>query len=96
MEIMDSYPPPTIAIKLDFIKPFEGHNIAEFALKSRGDFTNVTWAMYGSDPYIAKVMTIFFSRDRMVGAQFEAGLANLKTIAEAQMAHEVLGFVRVD
>jgi hypothetical protein len=96
MEIMESYPPSTIAIKLDFIKPFEGHNIAKFTLEARGDSTNVTWAMYGSDPYIAKVMTIFFSRDRMVGAQFEAGLANLKIIAEVQVAHEVLGFARVD
>jgi hypothetical protein len=96
MEIMDSYPPSTIAIKLDFIKPFEGHNTAEFTLEARGDSTNVTWAMYGSDPYIAKVMTIFFSRDRMVGAQFETGLANLKTIVEVQVAHEFLGFARVD
>ncbi len=96
MEIMESYPPSSIAIKLDFIKPFEGHNIAEFTLEARGDFTNVTWAMHGSDPYIAKVMTIFFSRDRMVGAQFETGLANLKTIAEVQVAHAVLGLARAD
>jgi hypothetical protein len=50
MEIMDSYPPSTIAIKLDFIKPFEGHKVAEFTLESRGDSTNVTWAMY---PYFS-------------------------------------------
>ncbi len=96
MEITESYPPSAIAIKLDFIKPFEGHNIAEFTLEARGDSTNVTWAMYGSDPYIAKVMTMFFNRDRMVGTQFEAGLANLKTIAEVQVAHAVLGLARAD
>jgi hypothetical protein len=80
-----------IAIKLDFIKPF-----AEFTLDARGDSTNVTWAMHGSDPYIAKVMTIFFSRDRLVGTQFEMGLANLKTIAEVQVAPATLGLARAD
>ena len=82
MEITESYPPSNITIKLDFIRPFEGHSIAEFTREARGDSRNVTWAMRGSDPYIAKVMTIFFSRERMVGTQFETGLANLKTVAE--------------
>jgi len=82
MEIMESSPPSKVVIKLDFIKPFEAHNIAEFTLESKGDSTNVTWAMHGPNPYIAKVIHIFFSMDSMVGKQFEAGLANLKTIAE--------------
>jgi len=82
MEITESSPPSKVGIKLDFIKPFEAHNIAEFTLESKGDSTNVTWAMHGPNPYIAKVIHIFFSMDSMVGKQFEAGLANLKTIAE--------------
>ena len=82
MEITESSPPSKVGIKLDFIKPFEAHNIAEFTLEAQGDFTNVTWAMHGPNPYIAKVIHIFFSMDSMVGKQFEAGLANLKTIAE--------------
>jgi hypothetical protein len=82
MEIMESSPPSKVVIKLDFIKPFEAHNIAEFTLDSQGDSTNVTWAMHGPNPYMAKVIHIFFSMDSMVGKQFEAGLANLKTIAE--------------
>jgi hypothetical protein len=96
MEITESYPPSRITIKLDFIKPFQGHNIAEFTLGARGDSTIVTWAMYGSDPYIAKVVTLFFSRDRLVGTQFEMGLANLKTIAEVQVAPATLGLARAD
>jgi hypothetical protein len=64
------------------LKPFEAHNIAEFTLEPRGNSTTVTWAMYGPNPYIAKVMHIFFSMDRMVGKQFEDGLANLKTLVE--------------
>ena len=82
MEITDTSPPSKVVIKLDFVKPFEAHNMAEFTLEAKGDLTNVTWAMYGPNPYLAKVIHIFFSMDRMVGKQFETGLANLKTIAE--------------
>jgi len=82
MEITDTSPPSKVVIKLDFVKPFEAHNIAEFTLEVNGDFTNVTWAMHGPNPYLAKVVHTIFSMDRMVGKQFETGLANLKTIAE--------------
>jgi len=82
MEITNTSPPSKVTFKLDFIKPFEAHNIAEFTLETKGDSTNVTWAMFGPSPYIAKVMSIFVSMDSMVGGQFEEGLANLKTIAE--------------
>lgn len=82
MEITDTSPPSKVTIKLDFIKPFEGHNIAEFLLDPKGDSTNVTWAIHGPTPYMAKVMHVFFNMDKMIGKEFEAGLANLKTIAE--------------
>lgn len=82
MEITDTSSPSRVTIKLDFIKPFESHNIAEFTLDAKGDSTNVTWAMHGPTPYMAKVCHIFFDMDSMVGKDFEAGLANLKGIAE--------------
>ena len=82
MEISDTSPPSHLLIKLDFLKPFEAHNTAEFTLNGGGPSTNVTWAMYGPQPYLAKVMSLFFSMDTMVGGQFEQGLANLKSIAE--------------
>ena len=82
MEITEASPPGKIVIKLDFIKPFEGHNVAEFTLVPGGDSTTVTWAMHGPVPYMAKIMQMFFSMDRMVGGQFEQGLANLKAAAE--------------
>src|SRR5439155_7350082 len=47
MEIMEAAVPTKIVIKLDFIKPFEGHNTAEFAMLPRGDTTHVTWLMHG-------------------------------------------------
>jgi uncharacterized protein YndB with AHSA1/START domain len=82
MEIMDTSPPSKVTIKLDFVKPFEGHNIAEFTLEAKGDSTNVTWAMYGPNPYIAKLIHMLFNMDNMIGKDFETGLANLKTVAE--------------
>jgi uncharacterized protein YndB with AHSA1/START domain len=82
MEITDTSPPNKVVIKLDFIKPFEGHNIAEFTMAPQGDATNVTWAMYGPSPYVAKVMGTFMNMDKMIGTDFEAGLVNLKTLAE--------------
>jgi uncharacterized protein YndB with AHSA1/START domain len=82
MEITESMPSSKISIKLDFIKPFEGHNVAEFTLQPQGDATQVTWAMYGPSPYMAKLMGIFFNMDTMIGKDFETGLANLKTATE--------------
>jgi uncharacterized protein YndB with AHSA1/START domain len=83
MEIVDTNPPCKVTIKLDFLKPFEGHNTAEFTLEPDGGATNVTWAMHGPQPYFFKVMSIFVSMDNMLGKEFEAGLANMKSIAEA-------------
>ena len=82
MEIVEASPYSRVAIKLDFLKPMEAHNIAEFTLEPRGDSTVVTWSMDGRSPYLAKVMHVFFDMDRMVGKDFEAGLANLKAAAE--------------
>ena len=85
MEIIGSTPPSKVTIKLDFIKPFEGHNTAEFTLEGAGEAgaqTQVTWAMYGPAPYMAKLMGLFINMDRMIGKDFETGLANLKAITE--------------
>ena len=82
MEITDTAPPSKIVIKLDFIAPFEGHNIAEFTIDGKSDATNVTWAMYGPATLVSKLMGIFFNMDSMIGKDFEAGLANLKTVTE--------------
>ena len=82
MEIAESTPSSKVVIKLDFIKPFEGHDITEFTLEPKGDDTNVSWVMSGPVPYFAKVMGIFASMDSMIGKDFEKGLANLKAAAE--------------
>lgn len=82
MEIAESVPPSKVTIKLDFVKPFEAHNMVEFTLEPKGDATNVTWAMQGDTPYFAKIIHVFINMDSMVGKDFETGLANLKAAAE--------------
>jgi uncharacterized protein YndB with AHSA1/START domain len=82
MEIMDARPPRKVVIKLDFLKPFEAHNTAEFTLLPQGDTTNVTWLMHGPASLVSKVMQVFIDMDNMVGKDFAAGLANLKRAAE--------------
>jgi uncharacterized protein YndB with AHSA1/START domain len=82
MEIVEATPPAKVTIKLDFLKPFEAQNVTEFTLQPSGDSTTVTWAMNGPNLYVGKVMSIFVDMDRMVGNDFESGLANLKAIAE--------------
>ena len=82
MQIIDSVPPSKLTIKLDFVKPFEGHNVVDFTLQPEGAATRVNWAMHGPAPFMSKVMQVFMNMDRMVGNDFEAGLSNLKSLAE--------------
>ena len=81
MQIITAAPTQT-AIQLDFIKPFRAHNIAAFTAQPLGDATRVTWSMEGPSPFIAKVLGLFVNMDRMIGGDFETGLANLKAAAE--------------
>lgn len=81
MEIVESGP-RKIVLKLDFLKPFEAHNMGEFLLEPKGDSTSVTWAIYGPSPYMSKVVGTFMNIDDMIGRDFEKGLADLKVAAE--------------
>lgn len=82
LEIADTSPPSRVTMKLDFVRPFECHNILDFTLEPKGDVTAVTWAMHGPMPFISKVMSVVCNMDKMVGNDFDAGLASLKAIAE--------------
>jgi len=82
MEITDSIPAQRVTMKLDFSKPMEAHNTVNFTLEPQGANTRVTWAMTGPANYAHNLMTTFFSMDKMVGGQFEAGLGSLKALAE--------------
>ena len=82
MEILDAATPSKIIIKLDFLKPFEAHNTAEFTMLPQGDATSVNWVMHGPAPFLSKTMQVFMNMDKMIGKDFEAGLANLKGLVE--------------
>jgi uncharacterized protein YndB with AHSA1/START domain len=82
MEIVESLPASKVTLNLDFITPFAAHNNVDFTLTGQGDTTTLTQAMYGPSPYISKLMTIFFSMEKMVGGKYDEGLANIKAIAE--------------
>jgi uncharacterized protein YndB with AHSA1/START domain len=82
MEILEASAPQKIVIKLDFFTPFEGHNTAEFTMLPQGDGTHVTWLMHGPARFMTRLIQVFMNLDNMIGKDFEAGLAKLKTITE--------------
>jgi hypothetical protein len=81
MEITEASP-SKVTIKLDFEKPMEAHNLAEFTLVPNGAGTEVTWSMRGPTPFIGKILHVFMNMDRMVGDDFATGLGRLKALAE--------------
>jgi polyketide cyclase/dehydrase/lipid transport protein len=83
MTIVESRPGELIRVKLDFVKPLAGTSVAEFTFRADGDRTAVTWTMTGEKSFVAKAIHVVLSMDRMVGDQFEKGLAAMKTVAEA-------------
>jgi uncharacterized protein YndB with AHSA1/START domain len=84
MTLTESRPADLIRVRLEFLKPMEAQSAAEFTLRPEGSNTTVTWTMSGRNNYPAKVMCLFMNMDKMLGGQFEQGLASLKTIAEAK------------
>jgi uncharacterized protein YndB with AHSA1/START domain len=82
MAITEEIAPSKVVMRLDFDKPMKATNRVEFTLLPKGGSTEVTWTMSGSMTYLHKLMTTFVSMDKMVGSQFEAGLAELKAASE--------------
>jgi hypothetical protein len=84
LEVTGQQPGHAVQMKLDFVKPFEAHNQAEFALQPTADgATEVRWTMRGPANFMSKLMGVFMDMDKMVGRDFEDGLQNLRQIAEA-------------
>jgi hypothetical protein len=82
MTITDSRPSDLIRVKLEFFKPFAATNTAEFTFVPEGNQTRVTWSMFGEKNFMAKAVHLVMSMDKMIGGQFEKGLADMKTAAE--------------
>lgn len=81
LRILDSAP-TRVRMELHMVKPMEARNQVQFILQPRGDATDVTWQMEGQSPFLGKLIGVFMDMDRMVGSQFESGLADLKQRAE--------------
>jgi len=83
MTITESRPSDLIKIKLDFIRPFAATNDTSFTFKPNGNQTTVTWSMTGEKNFIAKAFHLVVNMDKMIGGDFEKGLAQMKAVAEA-------------
>ena len=83
MTIIENRPDEFIRFKLEFLKPFAATNTAEFTFNSENDQTTVTWTMYGKSNFKSKAIGLIMNCDKMVGGQFEKGLAALKSVVEA-------------
>lgn len=83
MTIAESHPNEHIKIDLEFIKPWQSKNTTEFMFKPEGDKTNVTWTMTGQNNFAAKAVGLFMNMDKMIGGDFEKGLAQMKAVAES-------------
>jgi uncharacterized protein YndB with AHSA1/START domain len=83
MTITESRPNELIRIKMEFFKPFAATNTAEFTFKPEGNQTVVTWSMAGDNNFMAKAIHLVMNMDKKIGGQFEKGLAEMKSAAEA-------------
>jgi hypothetical protein len=81
--IVASKPDERIEIRLDFKRPMEATSDVEFLFKPEGDKTNVTWNMRGKKDFVSKIFCLFMNMDKMVGGDFEKGLASLKQVVES-------------
>ena len=86
MEIIESVPPNLVRIDLRFEKPFKAHNETAFRIQPEGTGSRVTWTMTGNVTFGTRVMSLFGSMDKLLGRDFEKGLARLKTVSEAPVA----------
>jgi len=83
MTVTESRANELIRIRLDFVRPFEATNTAEFTFTPEGNHTVVTWSNYGNNTFLAKAFCLFVDMDKMLGGEFEKGLAQMKSVAEA-------------
>ena len=82
MTITESRPKDLIRMNLEFIKPIKAANLTEFTFRPEGNLTVVAWTMSGKNNFLSKAVGLFMDCDKMVGGQFEKGLAQIKSIAE--------------
>jgi len=84
MTLTDLQPNRRVGVRAEFIRPMAATNEVEFTLRPGPRGVTVTWAMSGRNPFLGKAISLFVNMDRMVGGQFEQGLADLKRLSEAE------------
>lgn len=89
MTIAESRNNEFVKFNLDFVKPMKSVANSEFDFKAEGQNTNVTWTMYGTRGFVEKAIGVIFNCEKMIGEQFDAGLANLKLTAEGDAGETV-------
>jgi len=87
MTVVESRPNDLIRLKLEFFKPFKATNVGEFKFESKENQTTVAWSMSGECNFMMKAMGLFMNCDKMCGREFEKGLAQMKSLAEAAKPH---------
>lgn len=84
MSVIESRPSELVRFRLEFLKPMKATNTAEFTFEPEGDQTKVTWSMSGHSRFMCKAIGLFMDMDKMIGSDFENGLASLASIVEAE------------
>ncbi len=82
LELTEVVVPKKVVMKLDFIRPMEGHNIAAYEVTPVAGGSEVAWSITGPMPFVSKIFSLFCSMDAMIGNEFEKGLGDLKMLAE--------------
>lgn len=90
MTIIESRAGELVRFRLDFLKPFKGTNEAEFTFKPQGEKTLVTWSMQGRRNFMMKLFGLFMNCDKMIGCQFEKGLADMNAVVEAETKKQAI------
>lgn len=83
LEIVEAMAPSRVVLTLDMIEPMEGHNRVEYKIEPVGNGSRVSWSMRGACNYMGKLGGIFINTDKMIGNDFAAGLASLKSLVES-------------
>jgi hypothetical protein len=84
MVITESKPVTRVATRTDFTRPFEGSSHSDFVFSEQGGQTNVIWSMFGKQNFIGKAICLFMPMEKVMGPEFEKGLAALKAVVEGK------------
>lgn len=82
MTITESKSNEYIRVKMEFLKPFKGLGTTEFVFTPNANGTTVAWSMTGEKGLLGKFMHLVMDMDKMIGGNYDKGLADLKILSE--------------